>query len=104
MPSYKIPLLPTPQRFTITLGGLDYQILLTYKNVTEGGWVIDVADNAGVPMLAGIPLVTGTDVLGQHKHLGFGGALSIQPKDTNVAAVPTFTDLGIDTQLIWTTT
>lgn len=103
MPSYYIPLTPEPQRFLITLGGIDYQILLTYKNVTEGGWVIDIADKTGVNLVAGLPLITGADILGQHQHHGFKGSLTIESSD-GLDHIPTFDNLGIDTLLIWTTT
>lgn len=103
MPRYEIPLTPDPQRFPITLGGIDYQILVTYKNVLEGGWVIDIADKQGVNLVAGIPLVTGVDILGQHKHLGFKGSLTLESSD-NSNPVPTFENLGIFVFLIWTTT
>lgn len=102
MTTYKIPVTPDPQKFSITLGGLDYQVLLTYKNTLEGGWVIDFSDGAGVPLVSGVPLVTGVDILSPHKHLGFKGAMSIQPLADNQP--PTFDNLGLETFLIWTTT
>ena len=103
MSRYRIPLTPDPQQFSITLGGVDYRILVTYKNVTEGGWVVDIADKNGINLVAGIPLVTGIDILGQHKHLGFKGNLTVESSDTS-NPVPTFKNLGIATFLIWTTT
>jgi len=102
MPRYKIPLTSDPQQFSITLGGIDYLVLLTYKNVNEGGWVIDISDKIGNVLVSGIPLVTGTDILSPHGHLGFKGGLSIETSDPS-SPVPTFENLGIDTLLIWTT-
>ncbi|VFR31931.1 probable bacteriophage protein STY1063 [plant metagenome] len=98
MAVYEIPLSPTPQRFSILLGGTSYQLTLRYRE----GWFLDVADATGTPMLSGVPLVTGIDLLGQHRHLGFAGALRVQgaahPDD-----VPTFDDLGVGAKLYWVT-
>ena len=102
MAVYEIPLTPNPQRFRISLGGVVYQMLLTYKNVVGGGWVIDIADSAGNPMVAGIPLVTGVDLLSPHRHLGFTGGLTVLPKADKLP--PTFENLGVETFLLWTTT
>ncbi len=95
---YEIPLKPAPQTFTITLGGADYRLTLLYRN----GWVLDIADANNTPMVGGIPLVTGVDLLAQHRHLGFAGRLYVQgaasPDD-----VPTFEDLGLTSKLYWVT-
>lgn len=104
MPSYfRIPLeTGTPQRFSITLGGVEYQLTLRYRNIAEGGWVLDIADANGTAIIGGIPLVTGADLLAQHKHLGLGGRLWVQTL-SNPDAVPTFDNLGDDGVLYWVT-
>lgn len=99
---YKIPLSPNPQRFVITLGGIDYQLKLVYRNVSEGGWVLDIADARGTPIVNGVPLTTGADLLHQYKHLGFGGRLWVQGA-IDPDAVPTFDGLGVDSFLFWVT-
>lgn len=103
MPNFfKIPLLGTPERFRITLSGIDYWIKVTYKNVTDGGWVMDISDSTGNSLVNGIPLVTGVNLLAQYPHLGFKGRMWIQT-DYDPDAVPTFTNLGSSAKLFWVT-
>lgn len=99
---YEIPLTPDPQRFTVTLSGVDYRITVQYRAAGGAGWVLDIADTTNGPIVSGIPLVTGVDLLGQYRHLGFAGRLWVQgaadPDD-----VPTFEDLGIGSHVFWVT-
>lgn len=99
---YKIPLKGGPERFKITLGGTDYWLQLTYKNVEQGGWVLNISNSTGSPIVNGIPLVTGVDLLAQYPHLGFAGRLWVQT-DYSADAVPTFENLGTSTKLLWVT-
>lgn len=99
---YTIPLSATPQTFKITLGGIDYRLTLTYVNCDQGGWLLDIADANANPMVSGIPLVTGVNLLAQYPHLGFGGRLWVQTTQ-NPDAVPTFDNLGTDALLYWVT-
>jgi hypothetical protein len=100
---FKIPLqVGTPQKFTITLGQVDYQLTLQYRNVAEGGWILDISDTVGNPIVQGIPLVTGVDLLAQYRHLGFTGRLWVQTL-SDPDAVPTFDNLGNDGLLYWVT-
>lgn len=101
---FEIPLqVGTPQTFSIALGGITYQLTFLYRNDFSGGWTVDIADSSGNPILQGVPLVTGADLLAQYKHLGFTGALVVQTV-SNPDAVPTFDNLGSDGQLYWITT
>ena len=99
---FTIPLTPSPQRFGITLGGTDYRLTTRYRNAPEGGWTLDIADNNDVPVVVGIPLVTGANLLEQYPHLGFRGRLYVQTLD-EPDAVPTFDNLGRDSLLFWVT-
>ncbi len=98
----EIPLTADPQTFTITLGGTDYRLTVQYRKAGGAGWVLDIADASDNPLVSGIPLVTGVDLLAQYKHLGFQGRLWVQgaedPDDT-----PTFADLGVGSKLYWVT-
>lgn len=103
MPSiFQIPLQQTPQTLRINLGGVDYVLTLKFRNVDTGGWTVDIADSLGNPILQGIPLVTGANLLAQYKYLQFGGSLWVQTT-SNPDAVPTFENLGSDGQLYWVT-
>lgn len=95
---YEIPLQATPQNIKITILGISYGIRTYYCDTETGGWVIDISDSSGVPILQGIPMVTGADLLGQYKYLGLDFSL-IVATDSDLTAVPTFSNLGINGHL-----
>jgi hypothetical protein len=100
---YAIPVQQsTPQNFQILLGGVSYRLSLYYQNVPQGGWTLDIADVSDNPILQGLPLVTGANLLAQYGYLNFGGALWVQTY-TDPDAVPTFENLGGDAVLYWVT-
>lgn len=100
---FRIPLaVGQPQRLAVTLGQVEYQLTLRYLNINEGGWILDIADAIGMPIVQGIPLVTGADLLAQYTHLGFAGRLWVQTL-SDPDAVPTFENLGGDGVLWWVT-
>lgn len=100
MAVWEVPLANTPQNFSVTLGGARLQFTTAWRNTGGSGWVIDIADGNKVGLVSGLPLVTGTDLLGQHQHLGIPGQLWVQT-DSNPDAVPTFDNLGITSHLYW---
>lgn len=97
-----IPLQAQPQTFDIILSGVDYTFTLNYRNVENGGWTLDIGDADDVPIVQGIPLVTGVDLLAKYSYLGFVGALWMQTQ-TDPDAVPTFDNLGTDGLLYYVT-
>lgn len=62
-------------------------------NTPANCWVMDMLDTEGNPILRGIPLVTGLDLLEQFGYMKLGGQLLVQT-DNDPDAVPTFTNLG----------
>lgn len=94
---YLIPLQPTAQVLNITMAGVQYQLTIKW-NAQSQSWTIDIADSSGTPILCGIPMVTGCDLLGQFEYLNFGGQLVAQTKD-GTDAIPTFTNLGSNANL-----
>ena len=96
---YEVPLSGVPQTFTISIAGVSYQLTLTYQNVDEGGWSIEIADTAGNDIVSGIPLVTGADLLGQYEYIGLGCGMFVYTDGDN-DAVPTFDNLGSTSHLI----
>lgn len=92
----EIPLTPTPQQFAIQLAGVQYQMALIWRDAA--GWVLDIANNDRTPLIQGIPLVAGADLLAQYRHLGIGGALFIV-SDPNVLSPPTQANLGIESHV-----
>ena len=98
----EIPLSPNPQTMTINLAGAAYQLRFHFANVEEGGWLLDIADNNGNPLVCGIPLITGADLLKQYAYLGIGGMLFVKT-DGDPGARPTFENLGVTSHLYFAT-
>ncbi len=96
MTAYEIPLSADSQRFAITLARVVYNLALTWRSGT--GWVLDIADANSVPLVSGIPLVTGADLLGQFRYLDIGGRLIVLVEG-DIAAVPDYSDLGTEGKL-----
>lgn len=94
----EIPLNPTPQTLTVLLGNVYYQLNVQYRNALEGGWTLDIADNTGVPLIQGIPFVTGVNLLAQYEYLGIGVDLRVQT-DSDPDKIPTFENLGVESHL-----
>ena len=102
MAQYIIPLTGDPEVFTITLAGVEYQLTVRWNDADQGGWMIDLAKpDGGDDILLGIPLVTGTDLLGQYGHLGLGGQLVVWAGDSDDA--PTQDTLGDTVKLYFIT-
>jgi hypothetical protein len=103
MTSYEIPLVAGNQTFTVSLGEIEYRMRLVYRDAIDGGWVLDISDEEGTAILLGLPLVTGADLLAQHRHLGIGGGGALWCISTGDAdAVPTWDNLGDLSHLMWT--
>jgi hypothetical protein len=98
MTVYEVPLSPTPQTFGISLGGINYQMTIYW--VVGCGWVLNIADQSNAPIVNGIPLVTGADLLAQYAYLGFTGSLVVQT-DHAADATPTFDNLGVTSHLFY---
>lgn len=100
--AFLIPTIPAAQTFKVQLSGTVYTFTLIYRDDPggEGGWVLDIGDSLNNPILRGIPLVTGADLLAQYEYLGFGGQL-IVATSSNPGDVPLFTNLGSDANLYW---
>lgn len=94
----EIPLSPDAQKFSIPLGILTYQLTVKWSDAPNGGWFLDIADADGEPLAGGLAMITGADLLEQHKSLNIPGQLIVQTDhDTN--AVPTYENLGINSHL-----
>lgn len=98
---YEIPLQAKNQSLTIKLNGVSYKFTIRWNTAagSTGSWMMDIADSKGKPIISGIPLVTGADLLGQYKYLDLGGQLQVQNK-----SIPTFANLGDNTRLFFVVT
>ena len=97
---YEIPTAGSPKIITVTLPSGTYFMRLIYADSPngEGGWLLDIGDQNGNPLVCGIPLVTGCDLLEQYAYLGIGGPLyCITAGDPTTP--PTFSSLGSTSNL-----
>jgi hypothetical protein len=97
--AFLIPLQPTPQTLTVVLNGVEYVLRLQW-NVFGNYWVLDLNDGLGNPLVLGVPIVTGADIMEQFQYLGLGGEFIVQTTN-DVDAVPTFTNLGTSGNLYY---
>lgn len=96
---FEIPLTPgLHQRFSVSLAGELYIMVLRYREVGGAGWVLDMLNPDGTYLFAGKPLTTGRDLLEQFAYLSIGGALVVQ-SDADPTAVPTFENIGATSHL-----
>jgi hypothetical protein len=89
---FLIPLQPTNQTFGITMAGVQYQLTVRWNDPNQA-WTLDIADSNNNPIISGIPLVTGQDLLAPYKYLGIDGQLIVQTTN-NTNEVPTLANLG----------
>ena len=96
-----VPLISAPQTLSISLNGVIYNLTVTW-NVPSQAWLLDIADTNGNNLLNGAPLVTGCDLLEQYAYVGIGGSLYVLSSG-DVTAMPTFLDLGTQSNLYFVT-
>lgn len=94
---YEVPLSARTQRCTVTLLNVSYQLAITWRDAA-GQWLLDIADAAGNALLQGLPLIPGTNLLGQHAHLGIGAGLLVM-LDNGTDETVTFDNLGSTSHL-----
>lgn len=92
MSAFPMPVSPTAQSFFIQLVNISYKITLRW-NAVAVCWIMDIADAEEVPLVQGIPIVTGIDLLAPYAYLGIGGGM-VALTEGNPDAVPTFENLG----------
>ncbi|MCJ2036393.1 phage baseplate plug protein [Methylobacterium sp. J-068] len=73
MAAHTIPLSGSAEQFSVALNGTTYILRLMFNGAIEGGWVLDIADANETPILCGLPLHIGQNILEQHDHLAIGG-------------------------------
>lgn len=125
MPTYyEIPTSASPQTFSIQLVGVTYNLRLTYHeaNAEHAGaivaidtdsdslvdlnvmssWILDIFDTTDNPLVLGIPLIPGIDLLYQYQYLKIGGSLVVST-DGDPDRTPEFNDLGTSSHLWFVT-
>lgn len=97
----EIPLKAQPQTFLITLADAQYRLTVKWCDASSA-WTFDLDTAQGTHILAGIPLVTGRDLLEAFAYLNLGGALWAST-DHDPATPPTFENLGAQGHLYFAT-
>ena len=95
---FEIPLSGKNQTLGIALIGVTYRLTVQWRNAFST-WFLDIADTNGNPLLQGLALVSGCDLLQEHQELGIGGTL-VMLCDAGVAA-PAFDNLGTSAHLLF---
>ncbi len=105
-PLTRIPLQPAQaQSLGINLNGTDYRFRLNFNASdpfsTGGTWILDIGDESGVPIVCGIPLLPGQNLLAQYGYLeiGGGGALFCYGAGAAEGEIPGWDTLGVSWQL-----
>ncbi len=100
---YEIPLRPESATFRISLSGKVYQFSVVWRDNDQGGWFLGISDFNGQPLVLGIPMVTGLNLLYQFGYLGIGadgsGLFMISDKDAFVG--PSYDSLGTSCKLYY---
>lgn len=97
MNTFEIPLSGQSQTVQVTILNIVYTFTVQWRN-SAALWFLDIADVNASPIVNGIPLVTGADLLGQYAHLGFGFQLGVA-SDVTPDALPTYDNLGTTSHL-----
>ena len=101
--TFLVPLANVPQSFEIVLAGITYNMTCKWNDADEAGWVFDIADQNETPLACNIPLITGADCLEGLEYLGIQGQMFVVTSGSNADAVPTLTNLGVDSFLYFVT-
>ncbi|MDE8556127.1 phage baseplate plug family protein [Pantoea vagans] len=91
----EILLSPDNQQFSFAVKGNSYSFRILWRDTC---WLLDISDNTGAILIAGLPLVTGTDLMEQFTHMGLGFSLLVVC-DVPGQDYPTETDLGTRSHL-----
>lgn len=86
----EIPLTADNQEFSINLAGTTYRISIIWRDLY---WIMNLQNDRAEPVISGIPLVTGADLLAQYAYMNLGFKLVVVCDDS-VQDYPTKTDLG----------
>ena len=98
---YKFPLSPKAQGMFVRLAGTRYWLTWRF-NSDSASWMLSIANEAKVPILSNIPVVTGLDLLAPYRYTGIQGSIVVQTAH-NADAVPTFDNLGGDGNVFYVT-
>ena len=87
----EIPLTADNQQFSINLGSQQLRLSFIWRDIA--GWIMDVHDLAGNPILSGSPLIPNVNLIEQFPYLGIDGWLVVS-SDAESGEYPSKTGLG----------
>lgn len=97
---YEIPLSIGAQEFSCKLGSVSYKLRFTWRTAQEGGWFLDILDQVTEePIIAGILISLGNDLLSPYQHLKMGHLVALL--DSKTVGYPTYSDMGDLLKLYW---
>lgn len=103
MSIFLIPLVNVPQSFVIPLAGVNYLMVCKWNDSPDAGWVFDLSNSdTNTPLVNNVPLITGADCLAGLEYLGINGQMIVATSG-DPTAVPTLTNLGVDSNLYFLT-
>ncbi|WP_423854287.1 phage baseplate plug family protein [Acinetobacter guillouiae] len=92
---YEIPLNYGNQKFNIRLGSAQFKLQLIYR---ASQWYLDIFDTAENPLIAGLPMLVGDNLLAQYQHIIKG---SLYVFNINEDESQAFSDLSTNIKLYW---
>lgn len=101
MRAFEIPVSAQAQVFSLILNNTNYTFSLHWC-VASNCWVLDISDADDVPLVGGIAVVTGCDLLFPYRYLGFVGSL-VAMTEGDYDTPPTFANLGDEGKLYYVT-
>lgn len=97
---YEIPLSKGAQQFSCKLGNDTYKLRLMWRTANEGGWILDILEETTEePVIAGILVSLGNDLLSPYQHMGLGHLVALL--DSKTVGYPTYDDMGDLLKLYW---
>jgi hypothetical protein len=98
--NFEIPLSPRNQQFRIVLAGVPYVLRFLFNQTLDENacWILDILDVNENPIVCGLPVVTGEDMLVQYKYLGMNIVIFCFT-DGDPSAVPTAVNLGVSSHV-----
>lgn len=95
MAIYEIPLRAGNQKFNVNLGKSIYKLRLIYR---IDQWYFDILDTSEKPLITGLLLCPGIDLLEQYKHVI---PYALYVTNSNPDEIATFSDLGTKIKLYY---
>lgn len=95
MATFEFPLSPNAQQMTVPIGDRELTFRFAWSDSPDGGWFVDISTLDGAPLVRGLPLTAGENVLQQFGYLGIGGAIYVQT-DADPFVEPTYDNLGLN--------